>query len=491
MKKIVAIFIVMASLGNAYAKPVDVNTAKKIGYSFLTRNTQVVLANSAGDLQVAYTATSDINGISTPCYYAFNTGVANGFVIVSADDNVLPILGYSDEATFGVTDMPSQIKGWMDGYTQQISYIIKNNVQASSVTTAKWNDLSASAPLTKLSKTTSVAPLVTTRWDQTPYYNAMCPGTSGASQAVTGCVATAMAQVMKFWNWPATGVGSHSYNDALYGLQSADFGATSYSFASMSFILTGLSTAASKTAIATLMYHCGVSVDMNYNTAANNGSGAYVELAQSPTNDCAETALPTYFRYKPTLHGDVRAQYASEQAWINALETDLNAGRPVIYTGFGSDGGHCWVADGYATSTTGTTIHFNWGWSGASNGYFSVDSLAPPALGTGAGSGNFNSSQAAIFGIEPDYPAAVSNVSKNIVVAMYPNPANNVVNIDLQGTKATAINIIDMQGRVIKEITPTNSAIVTISTADFIPGIYMVQIHTDAEVITQKLSIAK
>jgi len=419
MKKLFTLLFGMTVMGHAIANPVDLNTAKTIGYSFLSRTTNVSLAKGVNDLQVAYTATANVNGTSTPCYYVFNA--ANGFVIVSADDNVMPVLAYSNELPFGTAAMPAHVKWWMDTYTNQISYMIKNNIAATSDVKAKWNTLSNASNIAPLAKTTNVIPLLHTTWDQLPMYNAQCPGT-GANLAVTGCVATAMAQVMKFWGWPAVGAGSHSYTDPNYGSQSADFGATAYNFSSMGLSLTSTSPAASQTAIAKLMYHCGVSVNMGYSPT---GSGAAVELRQAyGQTTCAETALKTYFKYKPTLHGDSRTDYANTAAWVAALETDINAGRPVLYTGFGTSDGHCWVADGYETIGANTYFHFNWGWSGQSNGYFTVDSLAPPALGAGGGNGNFNNNQGAIFGIQPltSIVAGTSNMKMNADINMPNSP---------------------------------------------------------------------
>jgi hypothetical protein len=401
MKKVYLVLLGLIMFAEATAKTVDVSLARAIGYAFLSRNTDIVLPNGADDLHTTYTSTALLNGVSKPCYYVFNT--TNGFVMISADDNVMPILAYSTEAAFGTVNIPSQVQWWMDGYTKQISYVIANNLPGAAKIAAQWKDLSTAGITHNLAKTTDVTPLVHTTWDQLPVYNALCPG-AGTSQSVTGCVATAMAQVLKFWNWPSVGAGAHTYTNNIYGTQTANFGATTYSFAAMPSSISALSSVNAKTNIATLMYHCGVSVDMGYNTAAAGGSGAWVELHWSFSNSpsiCAENALKTYFKYKNTLHGDLRSSYSSDADWQNALTTDLDAGRPVIYTGDGSDGGHCWVADGYKTTST-IMIHFNWGWSGQSNGYFTVNNLAPPALGAGGGNGNFNNNQAAIFGIEPN-----------------------------------------------------------------------------------------
>jgi hypothetical protein len=200
-----------------------------------------------------------------------------------------------------------------------------------------------------------------------------------------------MAQVMKYWNYPASGSGFHSYNTNNYGTLSADFGGTAYDWGSMPNTVSS-----SNEAVATLMYQCGVSVDMNYGVGSQGGSGAYVVTSQSPVQHCAEYALKTYFGYPNNLQGVVRANYSEDQ-WVNLLKSDLDASRPIVYAGFGSGGGHCFVCDGYDQNDF---FHFNWGWSGYYDGYFSINALDPGGVGTGGGTGGFNSGHQAIIGVQ-------------------------------------------------------------------------------------------
>jgi hypothetical protein len=214
-------------------------------------------------------------------------------------------------------------------------------------------------------------------------------------RTVTGCVATAMAQVLKYWDYPTQGNGSHSYTHAL-GQQSADFAATTYDWANMPLELTASSTDVQKAAVAKLMYHCGVSVDMNYGVASTGGSGAYTISSKSNGTHCAEYALREYWGYKPTLQGLQKASY-KDADWKTMLKDELKAGRPVIYSGQG-DGGHCFVCDGYDENEY---FHFNWGWGGLYDGFFKLNALEPGTGGTGSGAGKYNNEQQAIFGVEP------------------------------------------------------------------------------------------
>jgi hypothetical protein len=214
--------------------------------------------------------------------------------------------------------------------------------------------------------------------------NAMCPGGSAS-----GCVPTAMSQIMKYWNYPTKGSGLYSYNHTTYGTLSANFGNTTYQWASMPNIVSS-----SNSAVATIMYHAGVSIRANYSTS---GTGAYVISALSPYTNCAEYAFKTYFGYKSTLQGVQRSSY-TDANWITLLKNELNASRPILYAGYGDGGGHAFIFDGYDNSNY---FHVNWGWGGYYDGYFSVNSLDPDGVGTGGGTGAFNSGHHAIIGVEP------------------------------------------------------------------------------------------
>lgn len=419
MKKFFTFFILLVVCGFAVAKPIDEATAKQVGQNFLATRTTTAAFKTGLQLELAvaekskaYNAQS--SSASIAYYYIFNVANGDGFVIVSADDKAIPVLGYSDAADFNPTNIAPQTAKWLEGYKAEIRSIIQSNATQSAEVATQWQELIQGKPLDNTIDA-SVSPLVQTKWDQSPYYNALCPYDAGAAQrTVSGCVATAMAQVMKFWNYPTTGTGNHSYNHSSYGTLSANFGATTYNWGSMPNTVSS-----SNSAVATLMYHCGVSVDMNYDVAANGGSGAYVISSQSPVTNCAEYAFETYFGYKTSLQGVERVNYSQTQ-WMNLIKGELNAGRPVLYAGFGSGGGHAFVCDGYDNNDF---LHFNWGWSGAYDGYFSVNGLNPGGVGTGGGTGGFNSGHQAIIGIEPPSSAPVTlDLRLYSAITVNPNP---------------------------------------------------------------------
>ena len=423
-------------------------------------------------LTLVYGASSTVKGYAVMDFYVFNTGTT-GFVIVAADDEVTPVLAYSTESVFSPDNIPANVADKLDNYKLQISYIIRNNVPATAQTTAKWDMLQADKPF-GAAKTTvvGVPPLMHTKWDQRPYCNILCPYDYTAdTNALTGCVATAMAQVMKYWNWPAQGTGTHTYSSS-YGTLSANFGATTYLWDSMPNYLS-----ANNAAVAKIMYHAGVSVNMHYGVTS---SGAYVLASYSPITDCAEYALKTYFKYKPSIHGVYRSSY-DDSGWVHLIKSEIDNYRPVMHTGSGPSGGHCFVADGYANDNR---IHFNWGWGGIYNGYFIIENLAP-------GTETFNSDETLLVGIEPDRPVTgVNNVAvTENMVNIYPNPATSEINIT-SGVVATQVRILDIAGHEVRVVTPTSSFI-TIPVSDLANGMYVVELQTAQGTIAKKVLISK
>lgn len=357
-------------------------------------------------------------------YYIYENASGEGWVMVAANDAVRPILAYSETGHFRTDNMPRNIKGWLQGYDKQIKYVAAHRAAASEEVQREWTRLRSSARAT--AATPVVAPLIETGWNQdAPYWN-LCP-TKDEQHCYTGCVATSMAQVMKYWEWPKQGIGSHTIPGTTY---SANFGATTYDWANMKNSYSGSSTAAQKTAVATLMYHCGVAVEMEYGTADEGGSGAYSidwnGYWSSQGIMCAETALKQFFGYNSTVVGyyrdgspedDMRSWTKSE--WIAMLKEELDAARPIMYAGVGfeveyneqehqndtSYYGHSFVCDGYDSDDY---FHFNWGWSNWGDGYYEVDALAPTETGAGAGNGEYNLQQDVIVGIQP--PVAADTV---------------------------------------------------------------------------------
>lgn len=347
-------------------------------------------------------------------YYVYENANGEGWVMVAANDVAHPILAYSYTGTFRTDNQPANLKVWLRGYDRQITRAAQDeNYVANEQVQNEWKTLRKGANPVKAAVV--VSPLIKTGWDQdSPYWNS-CPQISG-SRCYTGCVATAMAQVMNYHQWPKNGTGSHTIKGTSY---SANFGSTTYDWENMLNSYSGSSTSAQKTAVATLMYHCGVAVDMSYGTAAEGGSGAYTidynGYWSSHGTMCAETALTQFFGYKSsTIKGYYRdgspedgMKSWTKAEWIAMLKEELDAQRPIMYAGAGYEDpsdpdtgyGHSFVCDGYDSSDK---FHFNWGWSNSCDGYYDVDALEPSEPGSGGGNGEYNLEQDVIIGIVPD-----------------------------------------------------------------------------------------
>jgi len=313
------------------------------------------------------------------CIYIFNAPQNEGFVIVSAFDEVRPVLGFSDTGSIPeeFNLLPPGFIEILDSYARQIEYTLSNDILTETEVTEMWRNLLSTEVKPKLQR--AVSPLILTNWAQSCYYNELCPTDAGAQTGYcghvpVGCVAVAMGQVMKYWNSPVQGTGSHSYVCNPYGTLSADFENTTYNWASMPNQI-----GSSDLDIATLLFHCGVSVNMQYGPSA---SGALT----SATKD----ALINFFGYSADALYLSKSSY-TDATWESMLRTELDVSRPLIYSGTGSLGGHAWVCDGYSGTNY---FHFNWGWNGYANGYFYLTNLNPAGY-------DFTSQQAAIFGIEP------------------------------------------------------------------------------------------
>ncbi len=481
-KTTLGIALLMSCYFGANANPVSVQTAQKVAENFIAKK-----VSPASGLNVQLSKTYTATGTSgQSSMYIFDVNNGAGFVIVSGEDAVTPILAYSAENKFPVNITNSQVSYWLDGYNEQISAVIDNHVVPTSLTAADWDKLATRANDTDLGKGTTVSPLLRTKWDQGDEYATLCP-----PNTPTGCVATAMAQIMKFWNFPAQGTGSHTYTAPapVNAPLTADFGATTYNWSNMPNVLSASSNGGQKAAVATLMSHCGIAVNMSYNYAINNGSGAFVISSMSPNpNACSEYALKTFFSYSTDITGLPRAGKTDEQ-WLKLLQDELDAGRPILYTGFGSGGGHAFVFDGYDGLSR---FHVNWGWSGNADGYYRVNTLEPTFLGVGGGAGGFNNGQQALIKIFPNNITKIVDVPGADRIATYPNPVSKELNIDLSqfDGKVTAAQLFNIQGQKVlsQDLKGTKA---TLSVSQVAQGMYLLHLQSDKGTIIRKVAVVK
>ena len=355
--------------------------AELVGKNFYYQRINSKQITDYNSIKIASVFTQKRNSQIT--LYIFN--IKNqGYVIVSADDDAYPVLAYDFEENIDLENPPPAFMEWLGGYSDQIEEIRQLHLEGDRRIDSLWTTLSGSAKGLTVFGGKSQDPLLLSKWDQGAGYNAECPldqfGPGGHPYA--GCVAVAMAQVMYYYKYPLQGTGTHSYYHTVYGQLSANFGSTQYKWNEMSNKLPG----GGSFEIAQLLYHCGVSVDMNYTA---NGSGAW-------SNRCV-SAYKNYFGYSNSVYIDDKSSYNTNQ-WYSKLMQSLNNKIPLYYHGYpttGSGAGHAFNLDGYQGFDH---YHFNWGWGGAYNGYFYLNNLNP-------GGSDFSGGQGAIFEIKPESSA--------------------------------------------------------------------------------------
>lgn len=382
--KFLCIVSILFLANTILANPIDTNTAKSAVKTFWESTYTSSLQKSNIDYQLIYQAKSNQKDNNQKTFYYVYNVSDKGFVIISADDRVVPILGYSNESSFNPNQIPPSLSEILTQYQQTIEYVIKNNIAASEEITVSWQNLKNGIAIYQKATQTTVEPLIKTNWSQSKPYNNNCPyDNSQNKRCVTGCVATAMAQVIYFWKSPAHGYGSHYYTHSTYGTLSADFKNTTYEYDSMQLCYADSTIIVGQDEIATLMYHCGVSVNMNYGVDA---SGAQLIENEYGINN-AERALHNYFGFYEA-YGRYKSDF-SESEWINMLKNNLDSSQPIVYAG-SNIGSHAFVCDGYDENNY---FHFNWGWNGHYNGYFLLTDISPADC-------DFSGNQQAIFNIK-------------------------------------------------------------------------------------------
>ena len=424
-RNLLLILALLLGMTTLQAKPVEVSTAQRLGRNFI-QHKALFAKHSVNELDLAYTFRA-ANGTATA--YVFNFD--GGYVIVAADDCYSPILGYSNQGSFDYDNAPDGLRYMLGELSNDIEKRLNNKQPVSSDILCRWKNLDAYGMMHPEKGQVVVEPLVQTKWDQGAPFNMYAPG-----GCPTGCVATAMAQLMKYWEWPVTGTGEHSYNAMGYGEQYANFGATTYDWDNMIESYNNGATQEQKVAVATLMYHCGVAVDMMY---APDGSGAY-----SPD---VPVAINNYFSYSE--HATYIGRSVSYNDWITLLKTNIDQNIPLYYSGQSSDGGHAFICDGYDVDDL---FHFNYGWGGSGGGFLLIDGE----------NFEYSGSQAIVYDFIPDHvynqmPKAPENLSVSIDSDVsrighlsWTNPTETMSGEALTGLDKV---IVKRNGFIVQEIT--------------------------------------
>lgn len=317
-------------------------------------------------------------------YFIFEPTNGEGFVMVSSQRSIAPVLGYSMTQKFNITGAPDNLKSWLNNYDQHIKIAAAGRNRVDPKMEKQWNSLTTGVS-TELRSSRTAGPLLTTTWGQSPLYNQLCPKNSRGEQALTGCVATAMAQIMKYWNYPTVGQGGiavdddNDASDGIAGVFSANISGTVYNWNNMPDVINVNQWAS----IAQLMRDAGISVKMNYGTTE---SGSHSQEVPG--------AMQRFFGYQQSQLLD-RDDFDDDE-WEDMLRNSIDNGVPVYYDGTRKDASgshsHAWVCDGYNEHF----FHMNWGWDGTRQDiWFLLDFL------NGKEKSPYNYNQSAIFGIIP------------------------------------------------------------------------------------------
>lgn len=320
-------------------------------------------------------------GIPQPdYYYVFNSGQNQGFVIISGDDRAETVLGYATSGRFDVDNIPSNMAAWLQGYADQIKYIQEHPA------------LSAQKQTVRRSYS-AISKLMTCQWDQDDPFNAECP-TVGTKKCVTGCVTTAVSQILyyhaKTSGYTPSSTAIPGYTTESRGDKMPDLPAASFDWVNMIDVYNSSATAEQKAAVAKLFQYVGTGLKAAYDLSENGGT--------SVRDNMPEIVFKDYFGYGNGIQLVHRADAIPESEWDNLICNELANGRPVLYSGRGSAGGHTFVIDGYDGAGK---YAINWGWGGYQDNYFALSALNPELGGAGAGAGGFNYNQSALVGISP------------------------------------------------------------------------------------------
>ena len=410
MKRIFTLAVLFLFTMIAFAGNVSEQQALQKAMAFLKANNRSGINVKAKT--AAHKAPRKAQAAASSYYYVFNLEDSQGFVIVSGDDRTEAILGYADSGTFDANNIPSNVKYLLDGYIEEMEWMEENGYTG--VQTAPQQV-----------STTVVAPLLKSQWNQgAPYYN-LCPVLNGY-RCVTGCVATAMAQIMYYHKWPTGTVAKINGYTCGSGARVDTLQATTFDWSSMTNTYSNYSSSASRTAVAELMVYCGAAVNMNY-SPSGSGASSYNVVS----------ALKNRFGYASSVQQVNRAGYSVEE-WDALITNELVNNRPVYYSGStSSNEGHAFVCDGRRADGM---FHINWGWGGSMDGYYRLSLLDPSSQGIGGSStgSKFSMRQAAIVGISK---TAVSVPTQNETISVGRQSIKNTREYTRTSTSANFSNI--------------------------------------------------
>ena len=383
MKKLLlSFFVLIISIVNLQAKPIDRSFAFTAAQKFAT--TQFAIDRATPEL--VYIGANE-------AFYVFNLSDHN-FVIIAGDDAHRPVIGYSDESAFDASNIPPALAYYLDGVAECMLQL--RHAVATPDVAAEWASVLEHGRLMSRHGGLGTGYFCQTKWNQDYPYNCCCPEDPAGSggHAIVGCLATAMSQLMRFWAYPAQGIGSHCYYHEDYGEICADFGNTTYDWDNMPNTLNSNSSEAEKLATGTLCFHCGVTIDMGYGPDGSGGASGPIP-----------GVMHTYFNYCDAIVQLSRNDFETE-IWKAMVREQFDMGWPMYYGGCQDGGCHAFVCDGYDDNDM---FHFNLGWGGGSDGWYLIDD----APYTSPADAMFNFVPAEVYNQTPSLPTDFTAVPVN------------------------------------------------------------------------------
>ncbi|MEO3236408.1 C10 family peptidase, partial [Parabacteroides distasonis] len=437
-KQLLLMLILCLSATMVWAERIDVSTARKVAENVANAGSGL---RSAGDLSLVYAAAPGKSGSALRSgtvdgaadYFVFNVSGNKGFVIVSGEDRALPVFGYSDEGAFDPDNLPDNLRYMLAYYQNQITWLERSGIEVTADIQAEWSHYLNG---TNFRSTAQEVVLETAEWDQGKPYNGMTPLISG-EHALTGCVATAQAIIMRYHQYPVRAIGGVSSYDGV----STTYDDYDWANMPLTYPRDGYGDARDN-AVAKLMWHCGANVEMSYGLSA---SGASMKL---PAKSYVEV-----FGYSSAIRYLKKETYRWEE-WKEMIRKELDAGYPLSYGGQSSGGGHAFVCDGYDAQGF---FHINWGWGGYSNGFFALS-----VLDSNYGNDGYSDSQEMILNIRPSQTGDKKYVYKPVVTDIsysgsLPLTGNVGMSIGLRYTAFDNLDyyvglaVVDVSGRIIQQ----------------------------------------
>jgi len=396
MKKTLLLSIILLISVGLFAGFVPGKDAQKVAKSHFYQGVNNIKQTNWEDLKLSCLIDPTVNNGYN--FYVFNVNGDEGFIVVSSENKLQPILAYSYDGGFNNHDMHPGQQEMLKYYQDCIEFAAKNDMQPATKDANEWAELLNYNPNNGIKqKTTSPNLLQNINWNQDWPYNSQCPEDADGihGHVPVGCVATAMLQVMKYYNWPESGEGSKYHSNWANG----GYGNINISFANQTYDWYSIPNEASSYVneeLGKINYHAGVAVSMMYGP---DGSGTFT--------DRVEIALKSYFKYSSSTKYVEKGNY-SETEWKNIIKSQIDEGKPLVYSGNSSTTGHAWNCDGYEDDS----FHMNWGWGGAGNGYYTLDNLTSSAT-VGGPENNFNQHQEMVMDIYPEgsYPNQCSRTT--------------------------------------------------------------------------------